>query len=613
MHVFCRIEPGGSATVKPLRLFLCAAIFLPASANARPEITATTDLTPGQITDGQLPDGYRLIFFNISEGDWGRFIKLPQSPSNGDRVLFSSSARLKTYVLGDALDAPLKDVNTHACGYCTLRFSKSTGRWSVSGTKVKYYASDRRGIPAGSWNIAFYDIKNDSLHDRITLPDSAKDGDVIFIRSASPHVSGIDPANLLYASSAAINAGDAYTLRYIAERKKWGIEDAPLREIAPNSTGTTLTSPRSLILLTDDNWIPTISLPRNANDRDRIVVRSATSHTALIDAAGIKPAGTLGLAQGQEYSFLYLAGSKRWELVDAPDTIYTSRQLQQDTLPVPATPRAIYVADRKSYAADIYLPATAARGTRIVFKGETALPFDVHFGSSRHTVRVGENPSFIRKGNAWALETVTVDLLALYSDKAAAEYGEDFMRTRLLDGVLNTNDALENSGANFRLNLVSTQQIKAGSGWSSLDGPYNDLNTSFEVAGLRDRFKADLVYYEGTEERTASTGDACGAAPRGIAPDHPVAVASIHCGSTKVMRHEIGHLMTLAHPGDGETFGNQGYPLADTIMNFTGGSRPFYSTPARYTRDFGMPMGVRNRYDAVDSLNAVSATVARYR
>lgn len=76
------------------------------------------------------------------------------------------------------------------------------------------------------------------------------------------------------------------------------------------------------------------------------------------------------------------------------------------------------------------------------------------------------------------------------------------------------------------------------------------------------------------------------------------------------MRHELGHNMGLEHGGKTESI-NQGYGLLSTIM--AGNAIPYYSTPERYTADYGIPMGIPGKIDGVQAMNGISAAVAAYR
>jgi len=597
--------------------FVCfpAAMFVSATCWAK--ITAVTDLTPATVPDGQLPSGYSSIIFNIAKGDEPRFFRLPERPDDGDWVLFASSSDMGRYVLSNKLNLPLKQVKIQACGYCNFRYSKSKGQWSVSGSKLKFYSSAQHAIPAGSWDIAIYDIKPGDAFPRIGLPASADDKDLIIIRSASSLESRIDPDGLLYASTAVIKAGDVYALRYVADFKKWAVEKAPERPIDLRSVNASPSSPRSIMRLTDDLWIPTIKLPPGAGDRDRITIRSATSRNAWIDPAGIEKKGAFGLSQGQEYTFMYLGDKQRWVVMDAPDTVYTAADLKGGVMPSAATPRAIYVSDRKTFIPSISLPKPQQKGARIAFKGEAARPFTVLAPSSSGevetlSVEVGETPALVSGGGRWLLENHTIDLLGIYSDQAAADYGDGLMRAQLFEEVMNTNHALENSGAEVRVRLVGMKQIAAQRSWTDIDAARVALNNNAEALRWRDEFKADLIHYEGVERRSGSNNSVCGTASGFLGASYPVSTGSATCG-TKTLRHELGHQLNLSHANQESLFGGRGYAPAATIMSPDGGSRPFYSTPNRYTQDYGIPMGVRRKYDAVDTLNATVPVVADYR
>jgi len=587
------------------------------SATCWAKITAVIELTPAAVPDGQLPNGYSRIIFNIAKGDEPRFFRLPERPDDGDWVLFASSSAQGRYVLSDKLSLPLKRVKIQACGYCQFRYNKSKDQWSVSGSKVKLYSSTQHAIPAGSWDIAVYDIKPGDAFPRIGLPASADDKDLIIIRSASAKDSRIDPDGLLYASTAVIKAGDVYALRYVADFSKWAIEKAPERPIDLRSANASPSSPRSIVRLTDDLWIPTLKLPQRAGDRDRITIRSATSRSAWIDPAGIEKKGAFGLSQGQEYSFMYLGDKQRWVVMDAPDTIYTAADLKDGVMPSAATPRAIYVSDRKTFIPSISLPKPRQKGARIAFRGEASRPFIVRApsgggGVQTLAVAVGETPVLVSEGGRWLLENHTIDLLGVYSDQAAADYGDGLMRAQLFEEVMNTNHALENSGAEVRVRLVGMKQIAAQRGWSDTDAVRVALNRNAEVLRWRDELKADLIHYEGVERRSGSDSTVCGTASGFLGASYPVSTGSATCG-TKTLRHELGHQLNLSHANQESLFGGRGYAPAATIMSPDGGSRPFYSTPNRYTQDYGMPMGIRRKYDAVDTLNATAPVAADYR
>ena len=77
------------------------------------------------------------------------------------------------------------------------------------------------------------------------------------------------------------------------------------------------------------------------------------------------------------------------------------------------------------------------------------------------------------------------------------------------------------------------------------------------------------------------------------------------------MRHELGHLLGIYDDTPPWAYGRSGYPLVGTIM--AGNKVAFYSTPHRYTRDYGLPMGMKDRYDAMDAMNEFSPYVSGYR
>ncbi|MBT2115665.1 zinc-dependent metalloprotease [Dyella sp. LX-66] len=599
--------------MKTSRLLACALSALFFSITGRAAITATIDLRPAAIPDGQMPSGYDGIIFNIAKGDEPYRFRLPQKPKDGAWVLAASSAASAHAVLNEKIDFPRNRVSLHHCGaFCIFRYAEKSGRWSVESPQIRYYSSVRNTVPEGSWNYAFYDIRPGDWHQRINLPATANDGSLIFIRSSSARESGIHPDSLLYASTSVIRSGDEYRLRYLSDVKKWAIEESPERPIDLRVTGAYPSAPRSLFVLTDQQWIPRIRLPTRAGDRDRITVRSSTSRAALIDGAGIEAKGSFGLTQGQEYTFMYVAEKKQWIVQDAPDTVYTAASLKNGAMPSPATPRSIYVSDQARYVPNIELPKAAPKGARIMFKGQAVNPFNVIAPSGdgngkAYPVRIGETPAFVSDGRTWARETVIIDVLGVYSSEAASFYGDDLMRARLLEGIMNTNHALENSGVNFRTRLVGTRKINAPAQWTDIETAALSLGDHPQIRKWRDNTQADLVYYEGAKNQPGI----CGAAFSSQVSELSFAAAtSISC-RTKTMAHEIGHLLGLLDGKRPWDYGNVGYPIAGTVM--ASGRTAFYSTPERYTQDYGRPMGIKDQYDAVNALNLNSSFVSKFR
>lgn len=152
----------------------------------------------------------------------------------------------------------------------------------------------------------------------------------------------------------------------------------------------------------------------------------------------------------------------------------------------------------------------------------------------------GKLPELIRPRTAISFENGN-------SRSTVARLGEEVMKNRLIEGLNLTNEALENSGANFLHRMRGLKQIIAKESWTTLGDPAHDLRDDPTVQGWRDNLKADGVYYEGTEDGKGSSWVRRGGA------FSMVATGSIDLPAT-VMRHQLGQSMGLRQGGRSDSY-----------------------------------------------------------
>jgi len=295
----------------------------------------------------------------------------------------------------------------------------------------------------------------------------------------------------------------------------------------------------------------------------------------------------------------------------SPTTAYRAEQLSNGNLPALSRPRTTIAAWDGNWVPDLYLPTSTPAGYRVVVTSHASFSITVHGlqndNNNTVTVRNGDIIAFkVDPQGLWQQETVIIDILLLYSDKAAAQMGEAQERARLIEGFDLTNEALENSGANFRLRRVGLEMIVAPDHWTALIDPLSELRSDPAVQARRDQLGADAIYYEGTEA-------GCGLAWVRASAFNMVGTGSLNCGTT-VMRHEFGHNMGLNH-GVATDYNGGDYAVGNSrVATVMGGNAiPYYATPWRYTEKHGISLGVIGQIDAVRAMNEFSATVAAYR
>ncbi|MCB5310052.1 zinc-dependent metalloprotease family protein [Yersinia massiliensis] len=561
--------------------------------------------TPDQLGSGVLPSGYDDIVFELYDGNWTKDVILPLQPVDGTRVVIKSTA---TY---DAdLHLPFTQLKITSGSEYTLEYHEDIQQWDIQGQGVIHLTPNSDGslISDNLQGIVYYKMENNDWVPEITLPSTAKDDSIIIIRSTASNDSKVSADNLLYASTTTIKSGDQYVFKYLKGFNRWALNSSPIRNVEVDISSSELPTPTAqttVVTLTDSHWREKVKLPAKSADRDKMTLKSLTDAVTLIDTANISNSGSMSLSNGQQYDFFYIAEKGKWQLIDSPDTFYEAQDIIDGKIPELQTPRTVINAANGNYQPNLYLPAAQEPGSRVVINSEAELEISVLADNSNYKISNGEAVAFkVDEQGNWNRETVTIDLLLLYSDKAADRLGEDAMRKRLIEGFILTNEALENSGTNFRYRIVGLRQVEAKVHWNSLSNPLEELREDATVQGWRNILKADGIYYEGTE-------DGCGLAWLGSwgRDRNMVATGSINCGTT-VMRHELGHNMGLSHGGESESY-SQGYGLLSTIM--AGNAIPYYSTPDRYTIDYGIPMGIPNKIDAVQAMNSLSSKVSAYR
>lgn len=501
-------------------------------------------------------------------------------------------------------------------------YNERKKQWAIGGKDVSYLSPFSAGsrIPDRQPPITFFSVTENNWVPTVRLPEKAQDNDVIVFTSSAKKNINLEGIHHPNAAALTIRRDEHYVFRYSASQHQWKIQQSPkpthtthpdIHPDTPNKETPTpvdaraiaLTGPQTLVSLKGANTPKNLTLPAQANDRDRVVITSTSKNPVNIDSSNINNHSVMQIEAGDRYELMYLKKNQKWEVINAPQRRYAASELKNGKVPALTTPTTVVDIHTKDWKQPIKLPIDQAPGSRIIIRSNSAFPFPVDAGSLKQVIRPGEIIAFkSNKNRAWEKETTTIDLLLLYSDKARIKLGAERMKARLLEGLRLTNEALENSGANFRFRSTDIKEVAAKDHWKKLIQPLSALRDDPTVQGWRNQLKADGIYYEGTENDLGGQGYLKADAY------NMVAVGSID-SPTIVMRHELGHNMGISHGGESGSY-DQGYSTFKTIMG--GNDIPYYSTPHRYTRD-GHPLGIENKIDAVRAMNEFSSTVAGYR
>ncbi|MBX9404044.1 metalloendopeptidase CpaA [Lysobacter sp. BMK333-48F3] len=583
-----------------------------------------TDLSPNQVGGGDIPGNYPSIDFYLSNGNWAPKLTLSNAAGDGYTVAIHSSAGYDSQLATGNTDYPLSSMRIQAGNHLSFVYRAARKQWSLVGPSLSPNRNGGSGT-IGSYpdaRVLRFDLADGDWAQAVTLPSSAPDNSLIVVSSSATWTSRINPQNIQYASSFNLRTGDQYAFLYRSALQRWVSVKAPTQTLDAGKVGAQIPTPsvpNTQVRFGDGNWVSEIRLPAGAGDRDRISLVSDATWTATVSSQNVDAPSTMKLFTGSRYDFIYIKERARWVLQSSPTPAYTASSPGGAQLPDMTSPNARYSAWDGNWTGTVKLPVNAAPGDRVVVKSDAAWDFSVtgqntSFGSV--PVRRGETLRFVRtSAGAWALDTRLITMLLVYSEEAAAQLGETAAQMRLWEGLRLTNEALENSRANFYVKAVGLlkRQFQA----TTLGDILNVALKDSVVSSTRSRLAADAVYYEGTEE-------GCGLAWVSAGRESMIGSGSLACGTT-VMRHEFGHNMGLNH-GDAASGGSapyaKGYNLIRDIMG--GNAIPFYSNPNlyyatpyySYTPDtevaIGLPMGIANVTDSVRAMNERSKIVSEF-
>jgi hypothetical protein len=576
---------------------------------ACPLLGHAVELTLGPNSNGGsgvLPSGYSRISFQTADGDWTKTIVLPVNPRDKDVVSLRASAGWDSGVDAVSTSFRVRSLRVVRGDAFEFTYNAASRLWAVESPGIRALTPNANGasIADSAARLTRYSLRDADWVPEVFLPKVAKEGDLIAIASDAAWGSKVNTDNALFASTLTLKAGDAYVFSYRANFGKWVPEYAPVRLVPAASSILPQTSPRATMLVSDAAYVADTGLPASAGDRDRISIRSDATWKTRIRNQYVNFEGPMTLQRGQEYEFLYIKEDARWELMRSPDTVYQARNLSGGVLPSLLTPRTVVRSANANWVPNLVLPTSQKKGARVVVESGAELPFVVTSSGLNSPVRPGETKAFIVDASGkWVQETVTIDLLLLYSDKIASQMGDSAARARMYESFALTNEALENSGANFRFRIAALRKFSAPSTWTGLEHAADQLRTHAMAQQWRNELKADGIFYEGSES-------GCGLAWIKANAVNMVATGSTNCGTT-VMRHETGHNMGLAHGDSTDAGYAKGHSAIGSIMG--GNAIPYYASPRRFTADQGIRMGIVDKIDAVRAMNEFSAQVAAYR
>lgn len=558
---------------------------------------------------GTLPIGHENLTFQLRDGDWVPNLFLPWYGQDGDTVIIKSSAAYASQIsnLKTDLPFPLSIKNNQSYQF---KFNAKTRLWYLQFEKT---LSPNQSPDFNQAALQTVVINDDNWVSSLRLPQGARDGSMLKISSESQKITRINSEGVLFASTLSLKKDEAHWYRYYQALNKWVAESTTARQFDVKKVGpkmVTVNAALTQVNFSDANWLENLTLPVNAQDRDRIIVTSTAAWPAKINNTNINSNASLTLLKNDRYEFVFIADQEKWIIDSAPMTALVEKKLVQSQLPDVLYPVTKVIVNPSNWQAALQLPNKAQIDDKVILESSALQTIQVSSKNGlKASLRNGETQRYIYTAKGWVADSHTIDLLLVIDPAVVTKIGESAAKLRLLAGLELTNLTAQNSNAQFYMRQagVVNQAIQGKDLYEVMD---NILLTP-TVLSERNRVGADMVYYESNEQAKGICGLGFSSinAPK---PDSMVALGLNSCGIS-VMRHELGHNFGLQHYNDDQDTIHRGFNhiLGSTAMG--GNNLNYYSSPKLYSPKYAVRLGEAGKIDAVSLLNKNAPIISGFR
>lgn len=558
---------------------------------------------------GTLPIGHENLTFQLRDGDWVPNLFLPWYGQDGDTVIIKSSAAYASQIsnLKTDLPFPLSIKNNQSYQF---KFNAKTRLWHLQFEKT---LSPNQSPDFNQAALQTVVINDDNWVSSLRLPQGARDGSMLKISSESQKITRINSEGVLFASTLSLKKDEAHWYRYYQALNKWVAESTTARQFDVKKVGpkmVTVNAALTQVNFSDANWLENLTLPVNAQDRDRIIVTSTAARPAKINNTNINSNASLTLLKNDRYEFVFIADQEKWIIDSAPMTALVEKKLVQSQLPDVLYPVTKVIVNPSNWQAALQLPNKAQIDDKVILESSALQTIQVSSKNGlKASLRNGETQRYIYTAKGWVADSHTIDLLLVIDPAVVTKIGESAAKLRLLAGLELTNLTAQNSNAQFYMRQagVVNQAIQGKDLYEVMD---NILLTP-TVLSERNRVGADMVYYKSNEQAKGICGLGFSSinAPK---PDSMVALGLNSCGIS-VMRHELGHNFGLQHYNDDQDTIHRGFNhiLGSTAMG--GNNLNYYSSPKLYSPKYAVRLGEAGKIDAVSLLNKNAPIISGFR
>lgn len=566
-------------------------------------VFAATLLSPNQNNkSGHIPSGYTDLEFKLSNANWVKNLYLPVSANDKDKITLSSNAQSNAYLDTSNTNFPKESLTINQKDKFTFIFNAQKQQWILQTEKTYSPPNNIQNfqVPLETKHFFKVELKDNKWSHAVSLPNDIANGTFVEVSSSATWNSKIDTANLLFPSTYVLKKGDILWFEYYTKLGKWVPIYVKPSTITLGASVVTIAKPNAPVTqvnIPQNSTAKSLSLPTDANDRDRLIFQSAANKQITLNNEGTNTQSTLILQENDRYEFMYVADLSKWVLMSAPELVLADEELNSSQLPNMVNPTLRVKVNNQNLKSKFNLPLKAQLGDKVIFTSKADNVIEISAANKLNsTLTKDETQRYVYGNDGWVLDTSTIDILMVTSTEVSNKLGANAAKLRMINSTDLTNKAAENSKAKLYIRPAGYLTYTIPSSKFTLSQVLDSGRTDKNIQAERKRLSADGVYYEGAE-----TG--CGLAHVNYSPNayNMIGTGSTSCGTT-VMRHELGHNFGLNHH-DKKNITGKGFnhALGSTVMG--GNNLPYYSSPDLYSSKYGIRLGEAAKIDSVSIIN----------
>ena len=445
-------------------------------------------------SSGLLPTGHEHLTFQLSNGDWVKTIYLPWYGQEGDLITINSTATLASKISHSNLDVP-DSFFINANQSFNFKHNAKTRIWELQFEKTLTPSQTpdfSQALP--QWIV----INDDTWVSNLRLPRSVADGSLLKVSSNTNKITRINREGMLFPSTFSLKKGETHWYRYNKSLNQWVPETITARQFDVKKVGAKMVTVNAAVTqvnFTNSSWVESLTLPSNAQDRDRIIVRSKAMAPAKINNTNINTNASLNVYYGSRYEFVFIEDLDKWVLISAPTTELTEDKLSKSQLDDTVYPVTKVGINQSNWQAEFKLPNKAQIDDKVIFESNASEKTQISSNNGlKAQLRNGETQRYIYTAKGWVADSHTLDLLLVLDPEVVAKIGESAAKLRLLSSIELTNLTAQNSNAQFYIRQAG--MIHAAVPGDSIYKVLVNVLSIPAVKNERKRVGADMVYYE---------------------------------------------------------------------------------------------------------------------